>query len=104
MLQPEEESASERCDIPTSPRCQALPSLERLAYARPDDFDFSDHFVAGNARKSESGKAAFNRKSIGVANATGLNTDSDLPKGRLDNPGPGRSRLAVASAASKSPL
>lgn len=34
---------------------------------------------------SESGKTTFNRKSIGVANATSLDMDSDLPKGRLNN-------------------
>src|SRR6266446_1145389 len=46
---------------------------------------FSDHFMAGNARVNESGKTTFNRKSIGVANAAGLDTDSDLPGGRLDS-------------------
>lgn len=54
-------------------------------HARTHGFDFSDHFMAGNARVSESWKTTFNRKSIGVANATGLDTDSYLPKGRLDD-------------------
>ncbi len=48
-------------------------------------FDLSDHFMAGHARVSESRKAAFHRKSIRVADATGLDTDSDLPKGGLDD-------------------
>src|SRR2546426_3301247 len=51
----------------------------------PYRFDLPDHFMAGNARESESGKTAFHCKSIRVADATGLDTDSDLPKGRLDN-------------------
>src|SRR5882724_9781110 len=54
-------------------------------HARPYGIDVSDHFMAGNARVSESGKTTFNRQSIGVANPTGLDTDSDLPKSRLDN-------------------
>ncbi len=54
-------------------------------HARPNGFDFSDHFMAGNARESEPGKTTFHRQSIGVTNATGLDPDSDLPKGRLDN-------------------
>jgi len=54
-------------------------------HARSYGFDFSNDFMARNARESESGKTAFNRKRIGVANATSLDTDSDLPKGRLDN-------------------
>jgi len=41
--------------------------------------------MAGNARESEPGKTTFHRQSIGVTNATGLDPDSDLPKGRLDN-------------------
>src|SRR3989442_12522665 len=45
-------------------------------YARPYGVDFSDHFMAGNARISESGKSTFHRKGIGVTNATGLDTDS----------------------------
>src|SRR3989442_3392016 len=48
-------------------------------------FDVPDHFMAGHARESESGKTAFNRKSVAVANAAGLDTDSNLTKGRLDN-------------------
>jgi len=51
----------------------------------PERFDFSDHFMARNARVSESGKTTFNRQSIGVTNATDLDTDSDLPGGRLDD-------------------
>ena len=58
-----------------------FPALD----ARPYGFDFSDHFMAGNARVSESRKTAFHRKSIRVADATGLDPDSDLPPGRLDN-------------------
>ena len=54
-------------------------------HAWPYGFDFSDHFMAGNARVSQSGKTTFNRQRIGVANATGLNPDSDLPKGGLNN-------------------
>src|SRR5256712_2461463 len=41
--------------------------------------------MAGNAWESESWKSAFNRESIGVANSTSLDTDSNLTKGRLDN-------------------
>src|SRR4029077_7076059 len=54
-------------------------------HARSYGFDFSNHFMSRNARERESGKTSFNRKSIGVANATSLDTYSDLAKGRLDN-------------------
>src|ERR1700677_1619617 len=54
-------------------------------HPRPNGFDFPDHFVAGNAGKSESWKTTFDCQSIGVANATSLDMDSDLPKGRLNN-------------------
>src|ERR1700730_10683046 len=51
----------------------------------PSGFDFSDHFMARNARVCWSRKNPFNRKSIGVANATGLDTNSDLPEIGLDD-------------------
>src|SRR3989442_5742987 len=69
------------CHITHARPLSFFPAL----HARPYGVDFSDHFMAWNARVSESGKTTFNRKSIGVANATGLDTDSDLPKGRLDD-------------------
>src|SRR2546422_1048650 len=62
----------------------ALPFFPALD-ARPYGFDLSDHFMTGHARESESGKTAFNRKSVAVANAAGLDTDSNLPKGGLDH-------------------
>jgi hypothetical protein len=58
-----------------------FPALHTGSYG----FDPSDHFMAGHARESESGKTAFNRKSIAVANAARLDTDSHLPKGGLDD-------------------
>src|SRR5437660_11616977 len=58
-----------------------FPSL----HTTPEPFGFSNHFMAGNARVSESWKTTFHRKSIVVANATRLDPDSDLPKGRLDD-------------------
>src|SRR5437879_3011034 len=58
-----------------------FPALHTWPYR----FDLSDHFMAGHARVSESGKTAFNRKSVAVANAAGLDTDSNLPKGGLDH-------------------
>jgi hypothetical protein len=58
-----------------------FPALHTRSYG----FDLSDHFMAGHARKSEFGKTAFNRKRVAVANAAGLDTDSDLPKSGLDD-------------------
>src|SRR5439155_21678421 len=58
-----------------------FPALDARAYG----FDFSNHLMAGNARVSESRKPAFHRKSIRVADATGLDPDSNLPKGGLDH-------------------
>src|SRR3989442_15912182 len=58
-----------------------FPALHTGSYG----FDLSDHFMAGHARESESGKTAFNRKSVAVANAAGLDTDSNLPEGGLDH-------------------
>src|SRR5258706_15781105 len=58
-----------------------FPALHTGSYG----FDLSDHFMAGHARESESGKTAFNGKSIRVADATGLDTDSDLTKGGIDH-------------------
>src|SRR3989442_5899419 len=60
------------------PFCPALD-------ARPYGFAFSNHLMAGNARVSESRKSAFHRKSIRVADATGLDRDSDSPKGGRDD-------------------
>jgi hypothetical protein len=60
-------------------------SLFPTGYTGSHDFDFSNYFMAGNAWKSESWKTAFNRESIGVANSTGFDTNSNLPKDRLDN-------------------
>src|SRR5204863_2394999 len=53
-----------------------FPALDTGSYG----FDFSNHLMSGNARVSESRKTAFHRKSIRVADATGLDPDSDLPK------------------------
>src|SRR5438552_1450467 len=61
-----------------------LPFFPAL-HTGPYGFDLSDHFMAGQARESEDETTAFNRKSVAVANAAGLDTDSDLPKSRLDN-------------------
>src|SRR5439155_9796726 len=47
-----------------------FPALHTGSYG----FDLSDHFMAGHARENESGKTAFNRKSVRVADATGLDT------------------------------
>jgi hypothetical protein len=58
-----------------------FPALD----ARPYGFDFSNHLMAGNARVSEPRKTAFDRNRIAVAHATGLDTDSDLPKSGLDD-------------------
>src|SRR3989442_15262728 len=58
-----------------------FPALHTGSYG----FDLSDHFMAGHARESESGKTTFHRKSVAVANATSLDTNSDLPKGGLDH-------------------
>src|SRR6266487_4817741 len=58
-----------------------FPALHTGSYG----FDLSDHFMAGHARVSESRKTAFHRKSIRVADATGLDADSDLPKAGLDD-------------------
>ena len=58
-----------------------FPALHTGSYG----FDLSDHFMAGHARESESRKTAFHRKIIRVADATGLDTDSDLPKSGLDD-------------------
>jgi hypothetical protein len=58
-----------------------FPSL----HTRPEPFDFSNHFMAGNARVRKSVKTTFNRQSIAVTNAASFDADSDLPKGRLDN-------------------
>src|SRR5437870_6902206 len=69
------------CHITHAHPLSFFPAL----HARPDGLDSSDHFMAGDARVGESGETTFNRKSIGMANAAGLDMDSDLAKGRLDN-------------------
>src|SRR5882672_4808172 len=54
-------------------------------HARTKSFDFSNYFMTWHARKCESRKTTLDRVSIGMTNATGLDTNSNLPKGRLDN-------------------
>jgi hypothetical protein len=58
-----------------------FPALHTGSYG----FDLSDHFMAGNAWVGESRKTAFHRKSIRVADTTGLDANSHLPKGGLDH-------------------
>jgi hypothetical protein len=54
-------------------------------HSRAQGLNLSNHLMPGHAREGESGKTAFNRKRISVANSTSLDTNSNLPGGRLDN-------------------
>ena len=59
-------------ETPWGPFSPFLSGPARRAYS----FNLSDHFMAGNARVSYSRKTTFDRKGIGVTNATGLDNGS----------------------------